>query len=407
MSTSSNASFLKAGHTPTLFAAFLYFDLSFMVWVMLGPLAVQIAKDLHLAPVQKGLMVATPVLAGALLRVVMGMLVDHLKPKTAGLIGQVIVIFALLIAWYFGVKTYEQVLALGLALGMAGAAFAVALPLASRWYPPEHQGKALGIAGAGNSGTVFAALFAPGLAVAYGWNNVFGIAVIPLVIALVVYAIMAKDSPECPPPKPLTEYLKVLRDKDAWWFMFFYSVTFGGFVGLASSLTIYFNDQYGLAPVTAGYLTAACVFAGSLVRPVGGMVADRVGGIKSLSVMYVLAASFLALVSLGMSEVWMALLLFVCAMLALGMGNGAVFQLVPQRFRQEIGVMTGLVGMAGGIGGFYLASSLGYSKQATGSYQIGLMIFAGLALVALVGLTSVKVRWRTTWGAAHMTVAKV
>ena len=407
MNASSNASFLKAGHTPTLFAAFLYFDLSFMVWVMLGPLAVQIAKDLHLAPVQKGLMVATPVLAGALLRVVMGMLVDHLKPKMAGLIGQVIVIFALLIAWYFGVKTYEQVLALGLALGMAGAAFAVALPLASRWYPPEHQGKALGIAGAGNSGTVFAALFAPGLAVAYGWNNVFGIAVIPLVIALVVYAIMAKDSPECPPPKPLTEYLKVLRDKDAWWFMFFYSVTFGGFVGLASSLTIYFNDQYGLAPVTAGYLTAACVFAGSLVRPVGGMVADRVGGIKSLSVMYVLAASFLALVSVGMSEVWMALLLFVCAMLALGMGNGAVFQLVPQRFRQEIGVMTGLVGMAGGIGGFYLASSLGYSKQATGSYQIGLMIFAGLALVALVGLTSVKGRWRTTWGAAHMTVAKV
>ena len=407
MSASSNASFLKAGHTPTLFAAFLYFDLSFMVWVMLGPLAVQIAKDLHLAPVQKGLMVATPVLAGALLRVVMGMLVDHLKPKMAGLIGQVIVIFALLIAWYFGVKTYEQVLALGLALGMAGAAFAVALPLASRWYPPEHQGKALGIAGAGNSGTVFAALFAPGLAVAYGWNNVFGIAVIPLVIALVVYAIMAKDSPECPPPKPLTEYLKVLRDKDAWWFMFFYSVTFGGFVGLASSLTIYFNDQYGLAPVTAGYLTAACVFAGSLVRPVGGMVADRVGGIKSLSVMYVLAASFLALVSVGMSEVWMALLLFVCAMLALGMGNGAVFQLVPQRFRQEIGVMTGLVGMAGGIGGFYLASSLGYSKQATGSYQIGLMIFAGLALVALVGLTSVKGRWRTTWGAAHMTAARV
>ena len=407
MNASSNASFLKAGHTPTLFAAFLYFDLSFMVWVMLGPLAVQIAKDLHLAPVQKGLMVATPVLAGALLRVVMGMLVDHLKPKMAGLIGQVIVIFALLIAWYFGVKTYEQVLALGLALGMAGAAFAVALPLASRWYPPEHQGKALGIAGAGNSGTVFAALFAPGLAVAYGWNNVFGIAVIPLVIALVVYAMMAKDSPECPPPKPLTEYLKVLRDKDAWWFMLFYSVTFGGFVGLASSLTIYFNDQYGLAPVTAGYLTAACVFAGSLVRPVGGMVADRVGGIKSLSVMYVLAASFLALVSVGMSEVWMALLLFVCAMLALGMGNGAVFQLVPQRFRQEIGVMTGLVGMAGGIGGFYLASSLGYSKQATGSYQIGLMIFAGLALVALVGLTSVKGRWRTTWGAAHMTAAKV
>ncbi len=401
------SSFLKAGHTPTLFAAFLYFDLSFMVWVLLGPLAVQIAQDLHLTAAQKGLMVATPVLAGALLRMVMGILVDHLKPKMAGLMGQVIVIAALLIAWYFGVHSYTQVLVLGRAVGVAGASFAVALPLASRWYPPEHQGKALGIAGAGNSGTVLAALLAPSLAAAYGWSNVFGIAAIPLLVALVVYMLLAKDSPECPPAKPLTEYLKVLRDKDAWWFMFFYSVTFGGFVGLASSLTIYFHDQYGLSPVIAGYLTAACVFAGSLVRPVGGMVADRIGGIKSLSLMYMLAAGFLALVSFGMREVGMALALFVCAMLALGMGNGAVFQLVPQRFRREIGVMTGLVGMAGGIGGFYLASSLGYSKQLTGSYQIGLLIFAALALVALSGLTAVKSRWRTTWGAAHLTAAKV
>ena len=335
-------------------------------------------------------MVATPVLAGALLRMVMGILVDHLKPKMTGLIGQMIVIVALLIAWYFGIRSYTQVLILGLALGVAGASFAVALPLASRWYPPEHQGKALGIAGAGNSGTVFAALFAPSLAVAYGWSNVFGIAAIPLIVALVIYVWLAKDSPECPPAKPLTDYLKVLRDKDAWWFMFFYSVTFGGFVGLASSLTIYFNDQYGLSPVTAGYLTAACVFAGSLVRPVGGFVADRVGGIKSLSLMYMLAAGFLALVSFGMREVWMGLLLFVGAMLALGMGNGAAFQLVPQRFRKEIGMMTGLVGMAGGIGGFYLALSLGYSKQLSGSYQAGLLIFAALAMVPLVGLTSVK-----------------
>ncbi len=400
-------SFLKSGHTPTLFAAFFYFDLSFMVWVLLGPLAVHIAKDLHLTAAQKGLMVATPVLAGALLRLVMGIMVDHLKPKMAGLIGQVIVIAALLVAWYFGVHSFSQVLLLGVALGVAGASFAVALPLASRWYPPEHQGKAMGIAGAGNSGTVFAALFAPGLANAFGWSNVFGIAVIPLLVALVVYMLMAKDSPECPPAKSLTEYLKVLRDKDAWWFMFFYSVTFGGFVGLASSLTIYFNDQYGLSPVVAGYLTAACVFAGSMMRPTGGWLADRVGGIKALSWMYILASAFIALVSVGLPAVWMALVVFVCAMLALGMGNGAVFQLVPQRFRREIGVMTGMVGMAGGIGGFYLASSLGYSKQLTGSYQTGLMIFAALALVALAGLTTVKSRWRTTWGASHMTAAKV
>jgi NNP family nitrate/nitrite transporter-like MFS transporter len=400
-------SFWKAGHTPTLFASFFYFDLSFMVWVILGPLAVQISNDLGLSNAQKGLMVATPLLAGALLRIVMGVLVDHLKPKKAGLIGQVIVMLGMLWAWQGNLSTYHSVLALGVVLGVAGAAFAVALPLASRWYPPEHQGTALGIAGAGNSGTAFAALFAPSLALAFGWQNVFGLCLIPLSVALLVYLTMAKDAPTTPPPKSMTEYLNVLKDKDAWWFMFFYSVTFGGFSGLASSLTIYFNSQYGLTPITAGYLTAGCVFAGSLVRPAGGMLADRIGGIKTLSMMYVLAAVALMVASTGLPTVGAALATFVVAMLALGTGNGAVFQLVPQRFRKEIGVMTGLVGMAGGIGGFYLASSLGLTRQWTGSYQLGLMAFGSLALIALVGLTVVKKRWRTTWGSATMSAARI
>ncbi|AJP48969.1 MFS transporter [Rugosibacter aromaticivorans] len=400
-------SFLQSGHAPTLLAAFLYFDLAFMVWVILGPLGVQIAQDLQLTHAQRGLMVATPVLAGAILRLFMGLLVDHLKPKLTGAIGQVVVMAALFYAWQAGIHSYEQTLVFGLFLGVAGASFAVALPLASRWYPAEHQGKALGIAGAGNSGTALAALLAPSLATAYGWSNVFGIVLVPLAIVFVVYLVLAKDAPECPPPKRLVEYLAVLKDKDAWWFMFFYAVTFGGFVGLASSLTIYFNTQYGLDAKTAGFFTAACVFAGSLVRPIGGGVADRIGGIRSLTVMYALAAIFLGIVSIGLSQAWMALSVFVLAMLALGMGNGAVFQLVPQRFRKEIGVMTGLVGMAGGVGGFWLASSLGYSRQITGSYQAGFLIFAVLAITALAGLTSVKTRWRTTWGAATMTAARI
>ena len=401
------SSFWKAGHTPTLLSAFLYFDLSFMVWVLLGPLAVQIATDLSLTPAQKGLMVATPVLAGALLRIVMGVLVDQIKPKKAGLIGQIIVILSLLTAWLHGLQTFQHALMLGIGLGFAGAAFAVALPLASRWYPPEHQGTALGIAGAGNSGTVFAALFAPSLAVAYGWNNVFGLALIPLGFALAIYLIFAKDSPDTPAAKSLSQYMAILKDKDAWWFMFFYSVTFGGFVGLASSLTIYFNDLYQLGPVAAGYCTAACVFAGSVVRPIGGLVADRIGGIRTLLTMYTIAAILLFVMSFGQPTYALALAIVMPVMAVLGMGNGAVFQLVPQRFRKEIGVMTGLVGMAGGIGGFYLAASLGYIKQATGSYQIGLIIFAGLAVLAIIGLSGVKTRWRTTWGSAVNTAAKV
>ena len=397
-------SFWKAGHTPTLLSAFLYFDLSFMVWVLLGPLAVQMATDLQLTPAQKGLMVATPVLAGALLRIVMGVLVDQIKPKAAGLMGQMIVLASLLIAWLHGIENFQQSLMLGIGLGFAGAAFAVALPLASRWYPPEHQGTALGIAGAGNSGTVFAALFAPSLAVAYGWNNVFGLALIPLGVALAVYLIFAKDAPDAPPAKSLNQYVAILKDKDAWWFMFFYSVTFGGFVGLASSLSIYFNDLYALGAVKAGYCTAACVFAGSLVRPIGGMIADRVGGIRTLMTMYTLAAILLVVMSFGQATYVTALAIIIPVMAVLGMGNGAVFQLVPQRFRKEIGVMTGLVGMAGGVGGFYLAASLGYVKQSTGSYQIGILIFAGLTILAVIGLTNVKTRWRTTWGSATVAI---
>lgn len=400
-------SFWQSGHTPTLLAAFLYFDMSFMVWVILGPLGIQISNDLGLSPAQKGLMVATPLLAGAMLRIVMGLLVDHLKPKKAGLIGQILVLVGLCWAWQGNLHTYHEMLLLGIVLGIAGASFAAALPLASRWYPAEHQGTAMGIAGAGNSGTALAALMAPGLAIAYGWHNVFGIAMLPLVFALVVYLIFAKDAPDAPTPKTLTAYLSVLKDRDAWWFMFFYSVTFGGFSGLASSLTIYFNTQYGIAPITAGYFTAACVFAGSLVRPLGGRIADRIGGIKTLSFMYTIACLALFVASIGVASSTLALLIFIVAMLALGTGNGAVFQLVPQRFRKEIGVMTGLVGMAGGVGGFYLAASMGYSRQLTGSYQLGLMIFACLALVALVGLNLVKQRWRTTWGSAALTNAKI
>ncbi len=203
--------FLKAGHMPTLFASFLYFDLSFMTWVLLGPLGVAVGAQLHFNHAQKGLMVAVPVLAGAALRVVLGLLVDRFRAKRVGIGAQVVVIAGLLAAWGVGIHSYEGVLMLGLVLGLAGASFAVALPLASSWYPPEHQGKALGIAGAGNSGTVLAALFAPGLAKMVGWENVIGLDAIPLVATLALFTALAKDSPNAPPPKRLADYGRLLR----------------------------------------------------------------------------------------------------------------------------------------------------------------------------------------------------
>jgi len=391
--------FWQSGHNPTLLAAFLYFDVSFMVWVMLGPLAPIISQELGLDPAEKGLMVAVPTLAGAVLRLVNGVLVDRIGPKTTGTLNQLVVMLGLLAGWWFGIDSFAGTIAIGLILGFAGASFAVALPLASRWYPPEHQGKAMGVAGMGNSGTVLAALFAPILAHWFGWNAVMGLAVIPLAVVFLIYQITARDSPDQPAPKPFAAYADVLKIEDAWWFMLFYGVTFGGFVGLSNSLAIWFVDSFALSPVTAGYYTAACVFTGSLVRPLGGALADRFGGTRTLTLVYIVAAAVLATISTGPAALTLATALFMVVMATLGIGNGAVFQLVPQRFRQEIGVMTGLVGFAGGVGGFYLASSLGFAQKYTGSASAGFLIFAGLALLALAALTFVKGRWRSTWGA--------
>jgi len=279
-------------------------------------------------------------------------------------------------------------------LGVAGASFAIALPMVSYWYPPEHQGMALGLAGAGNSGTVLASLFVPGLAVALGWQNVLGLAALPLMLVFALFYLTAKNSPQCPPPKNLDDYARILKSSDAWLLMFFYAISFGGFVGLSSFLPIYFHDQFGLSPVKAGYFTAACVFAGSFARPFGGALADRIGGTRSLSFVYLIVAGILFTVARGALPAVTTLLLFILAMSALGMGNGAVFQLVPQRFRQDVGLMTGLVGMTGGVGGFYLAASLGYAQQFTGSYALGFSVFAGAALVAFAGIVSVRPRWR-------------
>lgn len=415
--------FRRAGHWPTLLAAFLYFDFSFMVWVTLGPLIVYITKDLDIPIEAKFTLVAIPVLAGAVLRILLGWLSDHIGPKKTGIMAQLVVIAALAYAWLVGLHSQFEVQLLGVALGFAGASFAVALPQASRWYPPHYQGIVMGIAGAGNMGVVIDSLLAPTLAERFGWQNALGFLLIPLVVTLIVYILLAKDAPGARQPVSWAKYRALLADRDSWWFMFFYSITFGGFVGLANALPLYFTVQYHVSGVAAGLMVALIVLFGSCFRPVGGYVADRIGGIRTLSVVFVvvslayLAVAFLppgplppatasdaAVAGWPITELpaiaWFSVLLFSAGVLALGMGNGAVFQLIPQRFRQEIGVMTGLVGCAGGIGGFFLARALGASQGATGAFTAGFLFFSILALVGLLGLVSVRNRWRTTWGAA-------
>jgi NNP family nitrate/nitrite transporter-like MFS transporter len=386
------------GHWPTLFTSFLYFDVSFMVWTMLGALGALIAPALGLNAQQKFLMVATPTLAGAFLRIVLSLLVDRIGTKTTGILAQLVVMGGLLIAWRAGLSSLNQALALGLVLGVAGASFAVALPQAGRWYPPQLQGVVLGLAGAGNIGVVIDHLLAPRIAAAWGWRAVFGAAVIPLAIAFVLYVVMSKEPPGPFKKKKLSDYVTLLGERDAHWFCFFYTISFGGFVGLATAFAIYFRDEFGLTPVSAGELAALCTFVGAVSRPTGGALADRYGGIRALSIFYTIGG--LAMVAAALAHnLWLCGGAFFIASGAFGMCNGSVFQLLPQRFAKDISVMTGLVGCGGGIGGFLLGMLFGASKEHTGSYVVGILLFAGLCGVALVGLRLVKTRWRTTWGA--------
>lgn len=395
----TNLSFWKSGHLPTLFSSFLYFDVSFMIWVLLGALGNYVASDLHLNPAQKGLMTAIPLLGGSILRLVFGQLTDRIGPRKAGCIGLALTALPLLGGWLWA-DSIDKVYLVGLLLGVAGASFAVALPMASRWYPPKYQGLALGIAGAGNSGTILATLFAPRLAETFGWHAIFGMAILPLLATAAVFVTLSREAPGAPAPAKAVDFLSVLAERDTYLFCLFYGVTFGGFVGLASFLSILLHDQYGISKVAAGDLTSLCVVAGSFLRPIGGLLADRLGGIRMLSVLYGVAA----LLALGIAQLpplWLAVTLLFLLMGCLGIGNGSVFQLVPQRYGKRVGIATGILGAAGGLGGFFLPTIVGSLKQITGSYAGGLAVLAGLAVVALVALAVAQTEWVGAWIGRH------
>ena len=387
--------FMKSGHFPTLLAAFLYFDVSFMVWVLLGPLAPFLSQQFHLTPYQKGLLTAIPLLGGALFRPVLGVLGERIGERRTGLLGLTLTLIPLIMGWRFAHSPVHFYF-LGLLLGIAGASFAVALPIAGRWYPPEYQGLVMGIAGAGNSGTLIATLFAPRLAQRFGWNTTFALAMLPVVIVLCLFALLAKDSPRRNAPPKWKDYAALLREPDAGWFCFFYSFTFGGFVGLASFLTTFFFDQYGLSKVRAGDITTIVVLAGSFLRPLGGWLSDRIGGYRLL--MLLLVGVAVCLMGVGrLPALPLEVVLLFLTMGMLGMGNGAVFQLVPQRFAERVGVLTGLVGAAGGVGGFFLPFVLGMVKQRTGQYSGGLFLFGAAFFLASLILLQLGTRWRANW----------
>jgi len=409
------------GDTPTLFSAFIYFDLSFMIWTLMGPLSSEIFESFAqngfiISTSQKATLLSLPILSGALLRIVLGFSVDKYGAKKTALVSQFLVIVALILVYSIGESiTYNQLLVVALTLGFAGASFAVALPQAGQWYPPKLQGLVLGIAGSAYFGAAMGFIFAPKIAQYYGWTTVFLIAAGLAGLLFITYAVLAKDAPADvykANPKKLKDYIKLLKDKDTWWFNLFYAISFGGFVGFGVFLKMYLTDTYpsamaelGLAWLTednvkviAGYFGALFIFAGTILRPIGGSIADKVGGIKALYFFFSIVALMVILNATVALSFPLVILVFFITMANLGMANGAVFQLVPQRFAKDIGVMVGIVGAAGGLGGTALIKTLGWSKAAFDGYTVGFLIFAGVTIIAIAGLSFVKTRWRTTWG---------
>ncbi|MBP8144151.1 MFS transporter [Pseudorhodoferax sp.] len=387
--------FAKAGHWPTLFAAFLYFDFCFAIWVLNGAMAPFISESFGLTPAQKGFMISVPILAGALMRFPLGVLAQYIGRKNAALVEMSLIVAALGFG-FFLVDSYDAVLAMGVLLGIAGASFGVALSLGSGWYPAKYKGLAMGIAGAGNSGTVLAVLFAPPLAQKFGWQAVYGIAAATMLLPMLVMALMAKEPPDVE-HQSFRQHIGCLFEKDGWAFSLIYIVTFGGFIGLASFLPTYFHDQFKVSKIEAGQLTMLATLMGSAVRVVGGALSDRIGGVHTLSGVLLLSALSLVACGFAGGSLVLTTLCFMLCFAAFGAGNGALFQLVPLRWPLSTAVAGSMIGEVGALGGGFIPNAMGQSMQHSGSYLWGFLAFALLALAMLAMLRVVQIRWTRTW----------
>jgi NNP family nitrate/nitrite transporter-like MFS transporter len=390
----SYKAFLKSGHPPTLFAAFLYFDFSFAVWVLNGAMGPFITQAFHLTPAQTGVMIATPTMAGALMRFPLGVLSQYIGRKSAAIVEMSAIFIALMYGFFF-VHTFHNVIAMGVLLGLAGASFGVALSLGSGWFPREYKGLAMGIAGAGNSGTAIAALFAPRLAMHFGWQDVYGFAALMMLLPLVVMIVFAKEPPDVE-HQSLGQHLKCLVEKDGWYFNLVYIITFGGFIGLATFLPTFYVSQFHMTKVQAGTFTVFATLIGSATRVLGGWFADKVGGITTLSVVFLItiAGLFGLIVTPSLT---MTTTLFMLCFAALCAGNGATFQMVPLRWPITTAIAGGMIGEIGALGGSILPLALSQSRQHTGSYRLGFIAYALLAVLILLMLRIVSRTWTKTW----------
>ncbi|SPP66726.1 MFS transporter [Nitrospira lenta] len=374
---------LRGGHWPTLLGAWLHLTVSFMVWLLIGALSLPMARALELTGTDLSVLVALPLLGGALLRVFGGWSCDWFGAKNTAvaiLIGEL----AVLLWGWLADPASIGLWCLAVSLGLGGASFAVALPLAGQAYPPSSQGLVLGLAASGNIGTVLVLFLAPRWAESLGWQQVFGIMAGIVTVTCVLFILLVRESRQGDRHRRDVEWwhhaATLLRQRSAYWLCFLYAITFGGFVGLCSVLPMLLYETYGYDAVAAGSVAALCGLVGSVIRPFGGYAADQRGGMRVLYVVLPLIVGSVVAVTSPSQAMGMAMI--VLASGAMGVGNGVVFQMVAEEFPEQIGMASGLIGAVGSVGGFAFPIVLSGLKLVTGSYDAGLWFFAGLGVCA-------------------------
>ena len=373
---------LKSGHWPSLAGAWLHLTVSFMVWLLVGAISLPLKAALQLNDAQIAWLVSLPLLGGAVLRMVAGWGADWFGARPVAV--AILVVEFLVLCWgWLGVTGYGAAVVFAACLGVAGASFAVALPTAGRAYPPPAQGLVLGVAASGNIGTVLIFFLAPRWAATMNWHQVCGMMAGIVAVTLLGFMLAVPRTTPAPGLQAVAWWhhaARLIRRRLAYWVCFLYAITFGGFVGLCSVLPLLLYDVYQVDAVQAGTVAALCGLMGSVIRPVGGYVADRSGGLRTLYyVLPVIAGAVVAVISPSRT---MAIVMMVVATAAMGFGNGVVFQLVAEWFPQDIGLASGVVGAAGAVGGFLLPIVIGMMKGLSGSYELGLWLFAGFTVCA-------------------------
>lgn len=372
-----------------LFLATVAFTVAFANWGLLAGLATLLKADLQLSATQASLMIAIPVILGSIGRVPIGLLTDRYGGR---LMFSVLLVFGLVPASALALDhSYPSLLFWGFWMGLTGSTFVIGIAFVSRWFPPERQGTALGVYGIGNIGQSIAVFGGPVLARQIGIPlTLVAFGLVSLAWGL-VFATWARNAQRSTKPLALGESLRVLyTERMSWVLSLFYFLTFGGFVALAIYLPTLLKETFGLTPEDAGARTAGFIVLATLSRPFGGWLSDRMGGQR------VLAIVFLGIAVLAWPMTTASMFPFTVGALGsaflLGLGNGAVFKLVAQAFPTQVGTVTGLVGAAGGLGGFFPPIVLGLLTDLTGSHTIGFALLSAFAVGCWVVLWRAMLR---------------